>query len=259
MELNAESISEGGNVFELNGAQEYGHDTALNPIIVWLVLLCVLWGIANLIQRKKTIGKWYQNYMITVTIAFLVFCSVLRWEPYVTRYMLSFLALLCPGVAGCLQQFTVDKEQVQKGIIGLLMGLCLMDIFNMAVFHRNICVRLGASERPAGYFALRSTEYQPCLEICQYISEKGYSNLGIFQGGDDFEYPYWALLHGKIERMEHVNIYDESAVYVDKTYQPACIIWLGALPEDDFEWNGQSYRVGFEAEEFHYVLIAQGK
>lgn len=257
VDLNAECISEGGGAFRLNLELAYGHDTALNPIIVWLMLICILWGTVNLIRHRKAAGKWYQNYMIAVTTAFLVFCCVLRWEPYVTRYMLSFLALLCPGIAVCLQQFTVDKKQLQKGIIGLVIGLCLLDTMNMAVYHRNLCVRLDAGKKPEGYFAIRPQEYQPCMEICQYILDNGYSDLGIFQSGDDYEYPYWSMLHSRIKRIEHVNMYDESAVYSDKSYQPECIIWLGALPGEVFEWNGQSYRVGFQAKDYRYVLIAQ--
>ena len=255
VELNAESISEDGRIFELNRAQEYGHDMAVNPIIVWLLLICILYGFFELLRRKNISGKWYRSYIVMAATSFIVFCCVLRWEPFVTRYMLAFLALLCPGIAECLQRFTKDKECLQKGIIGFIVGICLLDVTNMTVYHRNVCVRFGADEKPSGYFALRSDDYQPCLEICKFITENGYTNLGIFQGGDDFEYPYWAILHNKIERMEHVNMYDESLVYADKTYQPECIIWLGTFSENEFEWNDQSYGVGLKVDESRYVLV----
>ncbi len=36
---------------------------------------------------------------MTVAVIFIIFCCLVRWEPYVSRYMISYLALLCPMIA----------------------------------------------------------------------------------------------------------------------------------------------------------------
>ena len=146
---------------------------------------------------------------------------------------------------------------VRQGAIGAICVLCLLDVMNMTVYHRNICVREKAYMRPYGYFTMRTSEYESCISICQYIQEKGFKNLGMFQGGDNYEYPYWAILKDSVERIEHVNVYDESAVYSDVAYQPECIIWQQALPGETFQWNGCTYELAYTAEEGRYVFVKE--
>lgn len=255
VELDAESIAEGGMAYKLWNPPEYAHDMAINPLLAWLMIICIIGCIWRF--RRLPRKKWYQSYALAAFLSFFVFCFVLRWEYYVTRYMVSFFAAACPAVALCLQGMTEQKgkEHWRYGTVGAIAVLCVLEVANMTIYHRNICVRSGANERPTGYFAFRQAEYEPTMAICQFIQENDFRELGIFQSGDDFEYPYWAILDEQRERMEHVNMYDESAVYLDREYQPECIIWLGAFPEEKLEWNGQTYRKGFEAAENRYVLI----
>lgn len=254
VDLNAEAISEDGKVFALHAVQDYGHDTAINPIIVWLFLICILWTVVRL--RGINWREWYKSYSLAVSLTFIVFCLTVRWEFYVTRYMLSFLTLLCPMIALQLQKCTQGPKRMglQYAIWGSITCLCLLDIGNMAIYHRNIIARSGGGERPYGYFVNRSDEYEPTLQITDYIVEKGYENIGIFVGGDDYEYPFWALLQDKVERIEHVNVHNESSIYLDEGYIADCVIWIGSLPENTFIWNGQEYPDVWEAAEGRYVL-----
>ncbi len=135
------SISEDGRIFSLHTAPDYGHDTALNPIINWLFFLCLLYGLYRFF--KKRAPKWYASYSLVASVCFILFCTVLRWEPFVSRYMVSYLALLCPMIGYQLQQMTSSSSGLRGGITGAICFLRLADVVSMGIYHRNLCVRSG--------------------------------------------------------------------------------------------------------------------
>lgn len=257
VDINAVSIAEDGAGYGLRPLQDYGHDTAINPIIVWLFVICVIWAICRIRQIEWRV--LYKSYSLAAAFSFLIFCVVLRWEMYVTRYMLSFLALLCPMIAHQLQNRTENKEKsgLRSAILGAVCCLCLLEVGNLTIYHRNICVRGGADSRPYGYFTNRTNIYEEYMQTAQTIRDSGYQYVGLWLGGDDYEYPYWALLKDVVTRIEHVGVTNESAVYVDKEYQPECIIWHGAVPAETFIWNGQTYPNVIEIAENRYILTAE--
>lgn len=257
VDLNAETISEDGRSYMVYYPPDYGHDTAINPIVVWLLILCIVWAIFTIRHIKWK--EVYKSYSVTAAAAFLIFCVVLRWEPYVTRYMLSFQALLCPMIASQLQKQTEGRKKygLRYAVLGIISCLCLLDVANMIIYHRNICVRQEANKKPQGYFVNRSNEYEAYVLICDYIRKMGYREIGVCLGADDYEYPFWTILQEDISRIEHVNVQNESAIYVDTDYTPQCIIWFGNLPQESFCWNGTTYGNVVEIAEGRYVLTIE--
>lgn len=257
--INAEEIAEDGRQFFYWKAPNYAHDTAINPIIVWLMIICIIWSLIRF--RRINYKKLYHSYSMTAILCFLVFCAVLRWEPYVTRYMLSFLTLLCPAIAlmvqkqVCNQKKRMQMNQLGYFIVAVVFIFCVKDLIGMSEYHWHMRRDTVAGERPHGYFANRSTEYDTVMSIVQLIKDNGYGEIGLRLGEDDYEYPYWALLEGEVGRIEHVRVKNESAVYLDEEYQPDCIVWYGKLPEKEFKWNGQTYSRVRELAEKRYVLM----
>ena len=249
------SISEDGRVFSLHSAPNYGHDTALNPIINWLFFFCLLYALIHFL--KKRAPKWYTSYSLVVSVCFIFFCTVLRWEPFVSRYMVSYLTLLCPMIAYQLQQMTSTSRGLRTGIIGAICLLCVIDVVEMGTYHHNLCILYGANETPYGYFVNRSNEYAPYQSICQEIADLGYSQIGLRMEEDNYEYPLWKMLPESSYRLEHVMVSNQSAIYADPSYQPECIIWLGSLSEEEIHYNGQIYRIQLKVDDKHYLLVAE--
>lgn len=253
--LNAESISEDGRAFGYMSIPNYGHDTATNPIIVWLLVVCIGW---TLLQIRKVDWKHlYRSYSLVAVVSFGVFCVMVRWEPFVTRYMVGFLALICPMIAVQLQKRSGEKIWLQRCIVGIVCTLCIVDVIGMSRYHSDLCVSYEAGERPHGYFTNRSSEYELMLKTTIYILGQNYTELGIFHGEDDYEYPYWALLGEHVSRIEHAGVTNESAMYVDTSYRPQCIIWHGTAPTEVFVWNGQQYPNIVEIAPDRYVLTRE--
>ena len=102
VEIDATSISEGGLAFGLHDARTYGHDTAVNAVVFLWFIFCAIWGIYRFKRQENRIGRCYSAL---VSLTFLLFCCIVRWEPFVSRYMLSYLALLCPMIAFEIEDF----------------------------------------------------------------------------------------------------------------------------------------------------------
>lgn len=239
--LNAPEISEDGRTFYLWTPPNYGHDTAINPLLVLLITFCVIWGILK--WREIDFRHLYCNFSFVTTFNFFFFCMILRWEPFVTRYMSAYLALLCPVIALQIQKRTSGpgKERLRQAITCIICFLCLTELLNMGIYHRNMCTQYQAGERPEGYFANRQGEREPYQAICQNILDCGYQTVGLKLAADSYEYPFWAMLNNRVQQMGHVLVDNESQIYAEHSFLPECIIWVGALPQETIEWQGIIY------------------
>lgn len=260
VELDAVSISENGRKYGLHEAGNYGCDTAVNPIVLWLFLFCVMWTILRAILQlvlrieKTKRQESCRGYFLAAAFSFLVFCTVLRWEPFVSRYMTSYLALLCPLIASQIQHGTGEERRrpLRWGMIGAVSFLCVMEVINLSRYHYNIW-KDRACTRPYSYFAARWDELAVYPPIVDAIHSKGYESVGLYlRKADDFEYPFWAMLDGC--RLEHILVKNESEIYADTGFVPDCIIWFGNLPEEVLEINGKSYGLVTEFGEKQYLL-----
>lgn len=252
VELDAESISEKGREYMLHEAGNYNCDTAGGPVVLWLFIFCALWALLRF--GKTRWEKCGRGYAIAAAVSFLAFCTVLRWEPFVGRYMISYLALLCPFISVILQLETGEnkREPLRWGIVGTVCFLCVMELLGLFRYHYKI-FQEHARTRPYSYFAARWDEMAPYAALTDQIKSRGYENVGLYlHKADDFEYPFWAMLDGC--RLEHVLVDNETADYVDETFVPDCIIWFGELPEEPVVIGGQTYGSVTEAENKEYLL-----
>lgn len=253
VELNAEAISENSVEFGLHEANTYGCDTAINPLVLWLFIFCVCWALCAI--RKIDWKDIKAGYWLTSVISFCLFCTILRWEPFVSRYMVSYLALLCPMIVSCIQVGTKEAHAgpFRHAMIGIIGFLCVMEAVSVTAFHYDIYAHQGANSRPYGYFACRRSETACYVEMADEIKSRNYERVGLYlRLADDYEYPIWAMLGD--QRIEHVNVRNVSAVYADSDFTPDCIIWFGSLPEEPIVVNGAKYTLVKDYGERQYLL-----
>lgn len=252
VEINAESIAEDGMEYGMHEAYTYGCDTAVNPLVMWMCIFCCVWAVC---QIRKTDWKTLQNgYFLTSVSSFLAFCVFLRWELFVSRYMVSYLALLCPMIVSQMQFRTEieSKRPFRYALVGIIVFLGMMGAINVTYFHYNIWANGGANNRPYGYFISRWDSGAYYAALADEIKSKKYKTVGLhLMKADDFEYPLWMMLDDC--RLEHVNVENESAVYADSEFIPDCIIWFGTLP-DEVTVNGRVYGQATDFGEKYYLL-----
>lgn len=201
------AISEDGRAFFLHPAQTYDPDLAVNPVALWGFFFCMLWGIIRFKRQGRGTGRFYSSL---VTMTFLLFCCAVRWEPFVSRYMVAYLALLCPMIAYETQDFT---EYFGGRILGaapyvLLAGMCCVELIGLGAYHTGIA-RAGQEDRFRGYFYARQSIYEDYRAVCEAVSDGGYTKIGLLLQQDSYEYPVWQALKGQVGEIRHVLVENE--------------------------------------------------
>lgn len=237
VDINDPGISEDGRDFYLWAPDNYGHDTAVSSIIVITALLCFLWCI----YRWKKQGKYQRRYTGMVVSLFVIFCTVVRWEPFVCRYMLPYLMLLCPMVSVQLQDIAgnAGQEMWRVSCVPAVSCLCIAQLCGLFACHVQIA-RSQGMERPEGYFYNRSNITEEYLAACEYIVGEGYREVGVVMGRDSYEYPVWYMLQDRVDRIESVLAGEETGRYEDMTYLPDCIFAAGTWG-DSLDVHGRTY------------------
>lgn len=253
VEINHPSIAEDGREFFLHSSGQYNHDMAINPIVVIAATLVLVWLIIRRIKKEK--WEFAEVYSWISVGAFLFFCIILRWEPYVTRYMLSYLAILCPVIAMWLAN--MKERKVAYAAIGIISFLCIVEIPDLFEYHGKICMEQYAEEeRSAAYFYTRSQDKEEYMELMQVLNEAEYENLGFYLGVDTYEYPIWAMLE-KEKRIENVMVDNETMQYADKDFVPEAIVVIRMDSDNIINYGSGEYKLYYEIEDYISVWELQ--
>lgn len=246
IDINNPAISEDGREFSVHQPQTYGCDTAVNPVIVWAILMGVIIFIIYLKEYIKSKENLQQvGYFIASTGAFLLFCAVLRWEPFVSRYMISYLALLCPaiGIVMDMLQKRISKP-AYGGIYVILCFLCATEMLGMFLNYRDMVKDYRGDK---GYFVVRDGIYSDYKEITDYINGLNVKNIGLYIGGDSYEYPLIQMLSNN-PRIEHINVGNETVIYADDSFIPEIVITYEKGEINSMSVNGQEYVMAKEVQ-----------
>lgn len=246
IDINSPAISEDGREFSVHQPQTYDCDMAVNPVIVWAILIgTVIFVIClkNYIKNNENSQKI--GYFIVSAGSFFLFCAVLRWEPFVSRYMISYLALLCPAIGIVLDmvQERVPQEAV-RGTCIILYFLCMTEMLGLFLNYRDIVKDYRGDK---GYFVVRNGIYNDYEEITEYINTLDIKSLGLYIGSDSYEYPLIQMLSGNL-RIEHVNVGNETAIYADDSFVPEMVITYEEGEIDSMSVNGHEYVMAKEVE-----------
>lgn len=246
IDINSPVISEDGREFSVHQPQTYDCDMAVNPVIVWAILIGVVIfviSLKNYIKNKENSQKI--GYFIVSAGSFFLFCAVLRWEPFVSRYMISYLALLCPAIGIVLD--IVQERMPQAAVWGayvILYFLCMTEMLGLFLNYRDIVKDYRGDK---GYFVVRNGIYNDYEEITEYINTLDIKSLGVYIGSDSYEYPLIQMLSGDL-RIEHVNVGNETAIYADDSFMPEMVITYEQGEIDSMSVNGQEYVMAKEVE-----------
>lgn len=226
VDLNDTSISEDGGAFGFS-SHPYGCDTALNPLILVLAILCVIWC---LVRLKKQASVQIQFTLFSM-VSYIVFCVALRWEHFISRYLLTYFALLCPLVAIQLQDvcFVMKNINVRRMV---LVGLFLIFVVNYSLVIKN-AHDIETKEYPDSYFYHIGGMRNGYIDICEEIIERQYKEIGLICGNNSYEYPLWGILNSQSSNfvIRHVGVEGVLSQYEDTSYSPECILVLYGMDE----------------------------
>lgn len=229
------SIAEDGKEFYLHLPATYGHDTAINPTIVIFATIALFCLMLRKIKREKyDVADWFSVVAIGV---FLFFCIILRWEPFVTRYMLSYLALLCPVVAIWLWKF----KDVNKAafIAGMIWFICIVELTDLVGYHVNIAK--GQDNSIADYFVVNERHIEEYNVIKDTLEEMDFNSIGLYMAmAIVYEYPIWTMVDSDV-RIEPILVENDTTKYEDDSFIPEVIIVMYNDENNVINYKGQNY------------------
>jgi hypothetical protein len=167
VDVDSEAISESGRAFTLSSTGDYGCDSAVSPVITTAMLLCVLgvfigW-IVRLFRGQKGDGRnGTFGYSRVSVLTYLLMCVLIRWEPWIGRYLLAYLALLCPVIALEVQKILVRRgNQIAYGMAaGILLFVSLREGAAMIKTRVSMAGDMHAVDRQEAYFRDNPEAYQ---------------------------------------------------------------------------------------------------
>ena len=212
-------ISEDGRGYSVSDIAAYSCDKATSPIIFWLFLICVF--LALVFAKKIIKNKLATLYCLLSAGSFLLLCCILRWEPYVGRYMIAFWGVLIPGMMYILNVvFGTEKRKIVCTCVVSL--FCLISIISL--FEYNLQFVLGGG-RYKGYFSSWENSYESYELWANYINGSNATNIGLVTYDNVYEYPL-DLMIGTNREIEHVNVTNDTSKYESKDFIPDSIVYI---------------------------------
>ena len=255
VEMDDPSISEDGVAFSVRDAFDKGMDSAVNPIIVGfiiatIVLLIVFW------IRKLNINTIELKFSAISIIAFMGTMGGVRWEPFVSRYMIANFALCAVGIAIALQVLTT--------MLNRYLGYVLISILILGGISEYVLTMYDVKgwynvydSRVENYYTLGQLMYSDYKKAADYIIDNNINTVGLLDSENDFDYPFYKMIEDYIIDYRHVLVkkpgftFNDSYKYEDLMYQPEGIFVISSFYEngDIFEYNGAIYKMVYSDNE----------
>lgn len=232
--------------FLVQEVQQYNHDSAVDPMIIWLLIATAVMLLIKIRKLKfRQLKGIKTGYYLPSVFSFIIFCIILRWDPWVSRFMLTYLALLCSAIVVVIEWFMNnlrEKVKVERGFLCIGGFSILVEVIGMFCYHSRIAYD-NYEERTEGYFAKRTTDYETYKSITEYIEQKNIMNIGLVVSEDAYEYPLWKMIE-YYNRIEHVNVDNDSGIYEDSRFVPDALLVINGKSDcNSIECHGYKYEL----------------
>ena len=224
-------------------------DFAGNALHLVLVLVAVAMYLSlRRADRSGLVG----GYILACGLGFVLFCALLKWQPWHSRLHLPAFVLSAAFV-GAIPAIAGRRGLVLSVAAVLVVAALPWVFYNYSrpvipwAFEVEGRSSLGGShvfaDRTEQYFSHRPELEKPYVGAAERIRSLDCSDIGLDVGNDDWEYPFWVLLlqDGKERRLEHVNVENRSAraASVEEPFVPCAVILV-----DRFRPASDAYRIG---------------
>lgn len=234
-------MGDGGGQFSTQ-LQPLFEDTAGNHFHFWLAILAI---ILILFNKKCRQNQYLFTYLLVIISAFLLFCTIIKWQIWHSRLHLPFFILFCPIMGMVLADLL--KPRISQYLL-LLIFLIAIPYLGLNDLRPLIGVKsIFTNDRVSLYFAARSPLKKDYLEVANLISQQRCENIGIIQRQDSWEYPLWILINQSAQKavvMRNVNVENPSRIAedaADRSFDPCAIVTMGLKRVPQLTVKNQTY------------------
>jgi hypothetical protein len=186
-------------------------------------------------------------YTIGLVLAFMLFCGLLRWQPWNTRLRLPLFVLWSSAIGVILERRWPHPATNILGVLLLLLAVpvALNNQLRPLAFSKefNIFYR----DRGSLYFANRRDLLDSYRAAADFVKRGGCQHIGLDLPGDRYEYPFLRLLGAEKgdKNVRAVGVTNQSAIYTggENSFQPCAVICLQCLQATE-KWVLYASKVG---------------
>jgi len=202
----------------------------------------------NNLKRGEMHGN--QERIQNLTIAFLLFTSLFKWQPWASLLHLPLFILWAPIIATVLTR--IPKITVSN-LIALILILAALP-WLLSNDSRPILGKknIFTVNRIDQYFNRRQELRESYIASADYLNSRKCKRIGLHMDWDDREYPFWVLLEKNEKcriRIDHIDVRNRSSVKYKLSpfneFRSCTVISIGNAPkkklvtEDDVLKYGQ--------------------
>jgi hypothetical protein len=242
-----------GTAFQVNRIS-LNEDLAGNPLhFLLLVIACITYF---LIGKKRT--RLATGYLLALIVAYVAFCSYLKFQPWHSRLHLPLFILWTPFI-GWLAAQVVSSRVAGSIAIALMLGSlpALLQSHQKPLLDTRANVLIVPRDRQ--YFASNPALFDPYMQASRVLRDSGCAKVGLVLGGNDWEYPLWALTNTSTRKIsfEHVKVPNASAKLRTRM-EPPCAIFQTLNPQPiEFMLDETKYHQVWSSEASSILIQSQ--
>lgn len=201
-----------------------------NPLHLLLIVAAFCFCLWPRVPRERKI------YVLALTCGFLLFCYVLKWQPWHSRLHLPLFVLWAPVVA--LMLVESNKQLIIVVTLAVLLSSSAIWVcynkYRPLLGERSI-LEASRDELYFNEFAIEARGNY--ILAAQYLRAQQFRNIGLSLYGDElnrWEYLYWVLLDdgGALPRIEHIDVTNVSNRTGLAAFTPDAVVCSGCRAQD---------------------------
>lgn len=196
-------------------------------------------------------------YMGCIGVAFLLFCLVLKWQPWNSRLVLPLFVLAMPALGVALSGHLRGSRVYLPGLVLALAALPYL-LFNPTrpmIGEDSIFLK----DRMLQYFRNVPDSFPAYQTGARVISSLNCGRVGLVSPTDGREYLLWVTnrAYNPNIQIEHVMVKNVSRRY-EKSFSPCAIVVTLPIAESTLVYGGASYERVVETERFSVFVSGSG-
>ncbi|MBD2577311.1 hypothetical protein [Oscillatoria sp. FACHB-1406] len=229
IDVNDSRITSPGVYFGINLLPNF-EATAANPFHCYLILLGLVLSIVSI--KKIIQQKTLTEYFCITTFAFLLFCLLVKWQPYQSRLHLAIFILYAPFVGKFFEDILKQRFLFYVAMFLIIFSsICLFFNETRPILNQT---NIFNTERTDQYFMDRPDLRDEFIGASQFVKNQKCNRVGISLKADDWEYPLWVLLKensNSAMQLQQVRIENLSRVkeheFFYNQFNPCVVVDLG--------------------------------
>jgi hypothetical protein len=237
--------------FHLNNVSSH-EERAGNPLQLALILVSIL-----LLFSRRIGNRALRLFALGVIGSFVLFCALIRWEPWNARYQMPFFLLGVAFVGVVLER---SWPRLALTSVACLLLLAAFPFVLLNSLRPLVSVRspsIFRQSRTETYFAdSHRWQLHSYLAAASFVEATNCNSVGIDSSFDDFDYPMFAILgagHGD-RKVRYAGVNNLSAEYTRPESSPPCAVICIRCANSPAKW-AQYRQVGGRVSLFDEIAV----